>query len=62
MHIFRGFSIAQIPANRVIDKKAEPPERDLHDVTHGPGRISRRELFNGACSPAIFVSLKWKIS
>ena len=43
MHILRGFSIVQIPANRAIDKKPNFTYCDLHDVTLGSPAIFPKE-------------------
>jgi len=42
MHILRGFSIVQIPANRAIDKKPNFTYCDLYDVTFGNPAIFQK--------------------
>ncbi len=43
MHILEGFSIAQIPSNRAIDKKPNFTYCDLYDVTLGSPAIFQKQ-------------------
>jgi hypothetical protein len=43
MHILRGFSIVQIPANRAIDKKSQTTHGVTFTMSHSATRLSFRK-------------------